>query len=192
MRRIHVVILVSGVGLIAACVGGPGDTPGFEGGYENRRGSFEAPPRGPEAPRYDRERPPTVTERPPLAGVEPAPGPGGSGGAIDCSGTYDCTIRGGGQSGTDDVQLRERDGVCTVDGAVVLAPNGEVRTTNGRVVGSWSGSGTSFTFSIATEEGSASGTCTRRAGGGGGGGGGGEIPPAQPDVPDIPQDGDAI
>jgi hypothetical protein len=180
MRRIHVVMLVSGLGLVAACVGGPGDTSSFEGGYENRRGSFEAPPRGPEAPTYDREGPPP--------GTEPAPGQGGGGGggAIDCSGTYDCTITGGGQSGTDDVRLRERDGVCVVDGAVVLAPNGEVRTTQGQVVGRWSGSGTTFSFSVATSDGSASGTCTRRPGGGGGS----EIPPSEPDVPDFPQDGD--
>ncbi len=164
-RRTKLGVGALGAALLVACVGGSGDLPDEAGYYENRPGRFESPGKRREAPSDEREDPPISTETPGLSGVELSPAQGIGGGisarALDCTGKYDCLTRTNGRSDDDDVTMREVNGVCTIDGTVVLASNGQVLVA-GRVLGSWSGGGDTFSFSLSLDNRTVDGTCHKR------------------------------
>jgi hypothetical protein len=163
-RPTNLIASAFGAALLAACVGGPGDLTAYDGYYENRPGRLESPGKRREPPPDDREIA-VSNESPGLGGIEPSPSQGspgtGAGGPLVCAGKYDCLVHTGTRTDDDDLTLREVNGACTINGQIVMSPNGQL-LVGGRAVGTWSGGGTTFTFSITIETRTLSGTCRAR------------------------------
>ena len=155
---------VSLAGLVTACSGGSGSTPGYNDNYDSLAGSREPSGSARERPTINNERPPIGNERPRTNQIEPPPGlkvGGGQStiqsGSFKCAGAYVCV---GSDGDKDNITLSESGGKCRASG-ITLEPDGTATiTVNGRtqVLGNWSVSGDTLTFKSAQT----TSTCTPR------------------------------
>lgn len=152
--------------LTIACTSGIG-TPAnnFDDPYESAPNSRESPGAGRESPGAGREAPPASTENPGSQGGGPGSTPAGSGNTNacpPCDQKFSCITVTNGKTDDDNVELKTKNGACTLDGVLVFECGGKL-TLQGKPIGTWQASGAGFTATATSSEGASTITCVPRA-----------------------------
>lgn len=151
--------------LTIACTSGIGQPANnFDDPYESAPNSRETPGAGRESPGAGREAPPPSGENPGSQGGGPGENPGGSGNANacpPCDQKFACITVTNGKSDDDNVELKTKNGVCTLE-TLVFECGGKL-TLQGTAIGSWQSSGSGFTATATSANGMSTITCVPRS-----------------------------